>query len=67
MEKKQLRELKKGEWFTIKELESPDESQVWVKDHYNRDDKTFTCHCFGDVNRERFFKANKAVFVGFTF
>ena len=67
MEEKTLRELKRGEWFTLKAIEEPDEMQVWVKDHYNRDEKTFTCHCFGDVNKERFFKASKKVCTGFTF
>ena len=67
MEQKQLKELKKGEWFTLKPIEEPNESQVWVKDFYNREDKTYTCHCSGDVNRERFFKATKEVYVGFTF
>ena len=67
MEQKKLNELKKGDCFILKPIEEPKENQVWVRDHYNRDDKTFTCHSYDDLNRERFFKSSKVVFVGFTF
>ena len=59
-----LNELKKhGEtFFKI----SPDSNAVYIVNHYNRCDKTFTCENYENAN-ERFFKANKTVYIGFTY
>ena len=62
-----LNELKKGEYFTLKDIEEPTDSQVYIKGEYDRSSKTFSCVKFSDSNSERFIKANKDVFVGFTF
>lgn len=62
-----LKELKKGEYFTLKEVEFPNETQVWVKGSYDRSSKKFSCHRFSNVNDERFFKSNKKIFTDFIF
>ena len=67
METRTLKQLKKGEWFTLKSIENPNDTQVWIKGGYDRASKTYSCINFSDINRERFFKAGKAVFIGFTF
>lgn len=64
---KTVGELKKGEWFTLKDIEEPTEMQVYIRGDYIRDEKKYACQCFGDVNYERFFKKDRKVFVGFTF
>lgn len=64
---KELRELKKGDWFTIKELEYPKESQVYIRGEYDRSSKKYSCIKWDDMNAERFFKGNKTVFTEFTF
>lgn len=61
---KYLRELKKGDFFRLKDL---DTATVYVKGEYDRSSKTYSCFKFEDVNEERFFKGSKKVFVGFTF
>ena len=59
---KSIKEVKKGEYFTLKEeIKEPNESQVWIKSHYNREDKTFTIYNFADINKEKFIKANRKV------
>lgn len=62
-----VKELKKGEMFTVKEIEFPKESQVYVRGEYDRSSKTYSCYKWSDVNAERFFKGSKTVFTEFTF
>ena len=59
--------LKKGEWFTKKDIEEPKESQVWVRGEYNRSEKKYEIYKWSDVNDVHFISGNKEVFVGFTF
>ena len=63
----QLREIKKGEYFTLKEIAEPKESQVYIKGDYDKATKTFSICKFSDVNSERFLKASKQVFIDFIF
>lgn len=62
-----IKDLKKGEYFTTKEIAEPTESQVWIRGEYDRTTKTYSATNFSDINRERFFKATKPVFTEFTF
>lgn len=64
---KRLSELKKGEYFTTREIAEPNENQVFVKGDYDRSTKTYSCYKFGDVNEERFFKGTQKIFVEFVF
>ena len=64
---KELNELKKGDWFTLKEIEFPKESQVYIRGEYDRSSKTYSCVKWNDMNEERFFKGTKKVFTEFTF
>lgn len=57
-----IKDVKKGVYFTLKEeITRPTESQVWIKSHYNREDKTYTIYNFADINKEKFIKANRKV------
>lgn len=60
----ELKELKKGDFFKLKDS---DTATVYVKGEYDRSTKTYSCFKFEDVNAERFLKGSKKVFVGFTF
>jgi hypothetical protein len=63
----ELKELKKGEYFTIKPIDVPKENQVYIKGDYDKLSKTYSCIKFSDMNEERFYKGDKIVFTGFTF
>lgn len=67
MEKKMLKELKNGEFFTIKPIEEPKESQVYIRGEYDRSEKKYECGKFSDISAFRMFKGDKEVYVGFTF
>lgn len=62
-----VKELKKGDYFTLKPIEEPKESQVYVRGEYDRSEKKYSCYKFSDVNAERFYKGDKEVFVDFIF
>lgn len=67
MEKTTIRNLKKGEFFTLKPIEDPKESQVWVKDSYDKWEKKWTCIRFDDICTSKDLSPDKIVYTGFTF
>lgn len=62
-----IKRVKKGDYFTLKDIPEPKESQVWVMDGYDRREKAYLAHKFSDVNSDRYFKPTTKVFVDFTF
>ena len=62
-----LKDIKKGDYFTTKNISLPKESQVYVKGDYDFAERCYVCHAFNDINKFRFFKADKIVFQNFTF
>lgn len=62
-----IKELKKGDFFTVKSIENPTENQVWVRGDYDKSERKYECYKWADVNATRFFKGDKEVFVDFTF
>lgn len=62
-----IRELKQGDYFTLKQIDEPKESQVWIRGEYDRSTRTYSVINFSDMNRERCFKGDKEVFTDFTF
>lgn len=64
MEAVELKKVKEGDFFRLKESET---APVWVRGYYYRPEKVFECYRFEDTNRENFFKGSKIVFIGFEF
>lgn len=62
-----LNQLKKGEWFTLKPIEYPKESQVYVRGDYERSEKKYSCSKWSDINSERFLKGTTIVYTEFIF
>lgn len=62
-----VKDLKKGEYFTIKPLEEPKENQVYIRGEYDRSTKKYDCGRFDDISYSREFDGNKEVFTDFTF
>ena len=62
-----IKELKKGQFFTCKPIEYPNENQVWVRGEYDRESKTYSCHRYGDVCDERMMAGTRKVFTDFIF
>ena len=62
-----LKELKKGELFTLKPVEFPRESQIFVKDEYDRSERKYWVgkwSCYGDG---KFVSGDREVYTEFEF
>ena len=60
-------DLKKGDFFTLRPIEEPKESQVWIRGEYDRSEKRYECQRFDDINTFCYLPGNKEVYTGFTF
>lgn len=64
---KQLKDLKKGEYFTLKPIEEPTEKQVYVRGDYDKSERKYDCGRFDDISYSRLLKGTTAVYTEFTF
>lgn len=62
-----VKQLKRGDFFTLKDIEFPKESQVYIRGDYDRASKKYICYKFSDVCSTREIKGNKEIYTGFTF
>lgn len=62
-----IKDLKKGDFFTLKPTENPKESQVFIRGDYIRSEKKYECGKFSDISEFRMFNGDKEVYVEFTF
>lgn len=62
-----LKELKKGDFFTLKPISNPTEKQVYIKGEYDRSEKKYCCGKFSDISAYRMIKADTVVYTDFTF
>lgn len=67
MEVKTVRELKHGEWFTLKPIEEPKDTQVFIRCDYDGTVRKYWGQRFSDCNDGRYFSGDRIVYVGFTF
>ena len=45
----------------------PESNAVYTINHYDRSTKTYSVSPVSDINKERFIKSNKPVFIGFAY
>ena len=62
-----IKDLKIGDYFTIKPIEEPKETQVYIRGEYDRGSKKYCCGRFDDISYSRDFSGNKEVYTEFTF
>jgi len=62
-----VKELKKGEFFTLKPISEPKENQVFVRGEYDRTEKKYECGKFSDISYSRLIKGNTEVYTDFVF
>lgn len=62
-----LKELKRGEYFTLKPLQNPKESQVYIRGEYSRSDRGYLCPKFDDISIARILKGDREIFTDFIF
>lgn len=62
-----LKDLKKGEYFTLKPIENPTEKQVFIRGEYDRTEKKYECGRFDDISYTRYLSGKTEVYTDFTF
>ena len=62
-----LKDLKQGEYFILKDIPEPKESQVYIRGEYDRSSKKYLCEKFVDISCSRLLKGDTEVFTDFTF
>ena len=62
-----IKDLKIGEYFTIKPIENPKESQVYIRGGWDRETASYCCGRFDDISAYRNFYGEKEVYTDFTF
>lgn len=62
-----LRSLKKGAWFTLKPIAYPTDSQVYVKDDFDRESRKFLCGRRDDISYSRLISGDKIVYTNFNY
>ena len=62
-----VKQLKKGEWFTLKPIAEPKESQVFIRRDYDRTEKKYECGRCDDISYSRLLKGDTEVYTDFVF
>lgn len=62
-----LKDLKKGDWFTLKNISEPKENQVWIKEEYNHSSKKILCIRWSDISDSKEISGNQEVYTEFIF
>lgn len=62
-----LKDLKKGTWFTLKPIEHPRESQVYIKSDYDRSECKYWAQRWSDISDGRFLPGDREVYIDFVF
>lgn len=62
-----VKELKKGDFFTKKNVSCPTENQVFVRGDYDRSARRYECYRFSDINDTQLLRGDKVVFCEFEF
>ncbi|MBQ8120825.1 MAG: hypothetical protein IJ172_08625 [Ruminococcus sp.] len=65
-----VKELKKGEFFTLKDVTGSTfipHSVVWVRGEYDRSSKKYECYKYDDVNHFSYLRAERVVYTDFVF
>ena len=64
---RKIKDLKIGEYFTLRKIDEPKESQVYIRGEYDRSLRKFECGKFDDISAYRNFAGDKEVYTEFTF
>ena len=66
-DKTTIKDIKKDEMFTLKNIEEPNGKQVWLKSHYDKSTKKFVIYNFEDIGKSKLIDGSKEIFTNFTF
>lgn len=62
-----VKELKRGDMFTLRPIEEPRESQVFIRGEYDRSERKYWCDRFSDISDGKFLPGDKEIYQDFVF
>ena len=62
-----LKDLKRGEFFTLREIAEPKDNQVYVRGEYDRSLRKYTCGRMDDISYSRNLSGDKEVYTDFIY
>ena len=64
---RKIRELKFGEWFTLKPIAEPNDNQVYIRRDYDRTERKYECGRCDDISYSRLLKGDRIVYTDFVY
>lgn len=62
-----VKELKEGEMFTLKPIEYPKDSQVFIRSEYDRSEKKYWVDKWSDISDGKYLSGEREVYTDFCF
>ena len=62
-----LKDLKRGDFFTLKPIAEPMDSQVYIRGEYDRTERKYWCGKFDDISDGRYVSGSCEINTEFTF
>ena len=62
-----VKELKPGDFFTMKPLPYPTEKQVFIRREYDRSERKYWCQKFTDISDGKYLPGDREVYTEFEF
>lgn len=62
-----IRELKPGDMFTLRPIECPKDTQVYIRREYDRECRKYRADRFDDISIDRLLKPSTPVYIDFDF
>lgn len=62
-----IKDLKVGQWFTLKHIEYPTGSQVYIRGKYDRSERKYECGRFDDHSYSRMLSGDRIAYLDFLF
>lgn len=62
-----MKDLKRGDFFTLRPISEPRESQVYIRGEYDRSERKYWAQKWCDISAGRYLKGDTIVYTEFTF
>ena len=62
-----MKDLKPGEWFTLKPIQNPRESQVFIRSDYDPSERKYWATKWSDIGDGKYIPGNREVYTDFEF
>lgn len=62
-----MKDLKRGDFFTLRPISEPKENQVYIRGEYDRSERKYWAQKWSDISAGRYLKGDTVVYTEFTF